>query len=249
VYSPLVILALLIGAPIVLAVLIRTIKADRERLRSVAEKVAEDKWWEEGLQESLESVLTKHHEALMARIRQTLRRDPYGNLLVAKALDELQYFFKTVVLRMLINLTSDDQAFLQNAFTAWVHKLDFEKIFAGSNQLPPRNNGLAYERRVASLLTDLGYSVSFTPESGDQGVDLIAHRQGRRIAVQCKDYQAPVGNDAVQQVFAGAAFYGAQSAFVIAPNGFTPAARRLAGSLGVLCGAHEELSNLLAKPA
>jgi restriction system protein len=96
-------------------------------------------------------------------------------------------------------------------------------------------------------LADLGYSVSFTPASGDQGVDLIANRQGRRIAIQCKDYKAPVGNDAAQQVFSGAAFYGAQIAFVIAPNGFTPAARRLASTLGVLCGAHEEIPGLLAK--
>lgn len=247
-YYPLFILALLICAPILLTVFIRTMKADKKLLeRATAEALAAHQRHQEQLHVKLAWLLTEQHDALMARIRQTLRRDPYGRLLLEKTSDELHYFFETVVLSKIPVLGPRDVAMLDEAFSNWVHNLDLEKIMAGSNKLPTRNNGLAYERRVASLLTNLGFSVSFTPESGDQGVDLIAHRRGRRIAIQCKDYQAPVGNDAVQQVFAGAAFYGAQAAYVIAPNGFTAAARQLAASLGVLCGAHEELPDLLTE--
>jgi restriction system protein len=77
--------------------------------------------------------------------------------------------------------------------------------------------------------------VSFTPASGDQGVDLLAEGGGQKLAIQCKDYQVPVGNDAVQQGLSGGAFYRAQRCIVVVPKGFTSSALQLAKSLGVVC--------------
>jgi restriction system protein len=54
----------------------------------------------------------------------------------------------------------------------------------------------------------LGFSVRKTKVTGDQGVDLIVEGEGRLIAVQAKGYTGSVGNKAVQEVYAGMAFYG-----------------------------------------
>jgi HJR/Mrr/RecB family endonuclease len=49
--------------------------------------------------------------------------------------------------------------------------------------------------------------------------------------------------------FAGAAFYGAAAAAVVAPNGYTTAAQQLAASLGVKCLHHDECETAFAPPA
>jgi restriction endonuclease len=60
-------------------------------------------------------------------------------------------------------------------------------------------------------------------------------RKGKElVAVQCKNYQRPVGNRPVQEVFAGNRHYGAKHAWVVAPAGFTKGAVQLARSTGVV---------------
>jgi len=78
----------------------------------------------------------------------------------------------------------------------------------------------------------LGYTVEKTPTTGDQGVDLIIAGKGRRIAVQCKGYKNRVGNAAVQEVYAGATFYGCQECAVITNSSFTSGAINLARTVG-----------------
>lgn len=57
---------------------------------------------------------------------------------------------------------------------------------------------------------------------GDQGADVIvSFGNGRVLAIQCKNYEAPIGNSAVQEIIASKAFYGATDLAIIAPNGFT----------------------------
>ena len=51
-----------------------------------------------------------------------------------------------------------------------------------------------------------GCSCEKTKASGDQGVDLIVQVRQRKIAIQCKLYSSPVGNEAVQQVVSGRLF-------------------------------------------
>jgi HJR/Mrr/RecB family endonuclease len=105
----------------------------------------------------------------------------------------------------------------------------------------PTNDGFAFQREIGAVLVQAGYNASFTPATGDQGVDLIAEAGGERIAIQCKDYTSAVGNDAVQQVFSGGAFYRTQRCVVVAPRGFTSSALQLANSLGVVCVGPSEL--------
>ncbi len=96
-------------------------------------------------------------------------------------------------------------------------------------------NGYCYEYKCAELLRKHGFSkVSVTKSSGDQGVDIIAYANGKKYAIQCKFYSSPVGNSAIQEVYAGAKFYNCDIAAVITNSTFTPAAVELADATGVL---------------
>ncbi len=89
--------------------------------------------------------------------------------------------------------------------------------------------GLEYEELCAKYLRNIGYSsIETTKKSGDQGVDIIAYKNGYKYAIQCKYYSAPVGNSAIQEVVAGASFYDCNKKMVITNNSFTPSARELA---------------------
>lgn len=104
--------------------------------------------------------------------------------------------------------------------------------------------GVDYEMFLLELLRAEGWIVSTTPATGDQGVDLLACRDGVRLAVQAKHYTSPVGNKAVQEVAAGAIHYAATHSAVVTGAGFTPAARSLAASTGVFLLHHDEIGRL-----
>lgn len=96
-----------------------------------------------------------------------------------------------------------------------------------------------FEAFLADVLETLGYDVEQTGQSGDQGVDLIAVKQGRRIAVQAKGYSGSVGNAAVQEAFAGMAHYQCHGCAVVTNSTFTSGAVSLAQSTRCLL-VHEE---------
>lgn len=95
--------------------------------------------------------------------------------------------------------------------------------------------GHDYEYLVARYLRNNGYTgVKVTKGSGDFGVDVIAHKRGKKYAVQCKYYTGSVGLSAVQEAVAGKAMYGCDSAMVVTNSTFTSAARDLAKANNVV---------------
>lgn len=107
-----------------------------------------------------------------------------------------------------------------------------------------QSDGIGFERYCHTLLLNIGWSSEFTKTSGDQGVDIVATKNGIKVAVQCKNYSAKVGNSAVQEVFAGKGFYEADYAAVLSPSGFTASAFQLAQKIGVILLDPESLSEL-----
>ena len=96
------------------------------------------------------------------------------------------------------------------------------------------------------LFEERGYSVEATGKAGDQGVDLIVAIGDLRIAVQAKGYPAStVGNDAVQQSFAGMAFYSCQRCAVVTNSRFTSSARELAVRVGCTLIDGSQIENLI----
>ena len=96
-------------------------------------------------------------------------------------------------------------------------------------------DGHQYEQKCAQYLREQGYTnVTVTRGSGDQGVDITAMKDGKKHAIQCKYYEGNVGNKAIQEVYAGAAFYNCSVAMVITNSFFTKSAKELAKKLKVI---------------
>jgi restriction system protein len=91
-------------------------------------------------------------------------------------------------------------------------------------------SGVEFEEFVAAQLRTVGWGVTHTATTGDYGVDLVAEKDGTRMAVQCKRQARAVGVAAVQQVVSGARQHGCNRAVVVTNQAFTKAARQLAAT-------------------
>lgn len=95
--------------------------------------------------------------------------------------------------------------------------------------------GEAFEQFCAYLLRRNGYKrIQVTPQSGDQGIDIIATKKGESYGFQCKRYTGFVGNKAVQEAWTGHNFYRLDQAAVLTNSEFSDAAIELAQELGVV---------------
>lgn len=95
--------------------------------------------------------------------------------------------------------------------------------------------GHDFENWCAEALRNSGFTnVTVTPGSGDQGVDVVAEKDGLKYAVQCKRYNSDLGNTPVQEVFTGARFYNCHVGVVMTNRNFTTGAKDAAAVTGVL---------------
>jgi len=108
-------------------------------------------------------------------------------------------------------------------------------------------SGVEFETYLANLLKTLGFEdIAGTPTSGDQGADLLARKDGRKIAIQAKRYKGSVGNGAVQEIVGALRFYKADEGWVITSGTFTPSARTLAQANSVRLVDGVELRKLVS---
>lgn len=89
-------------------------------------------------------------------------------------------------------------------------------------------DGLEFEKYVASLLKQRGYSHVRLTEKYDYGVDIIAHKDGIRWGIQVKRYSGLVKMAAVQQVVAGLRKYKCDRAMVVTNSTYSKQAKELA---------------------
>ena len=110
--------------------------------------------------------------------------------------------------------------------------------------------GHEFESYCADLLRKNGFvNVSVTPGSGDQGVDVIAEKEGVRYAVQCKCYSSALGNTPVQEVCAGKSMYNCHVGVVMTNNYFTAGAKQLAEKNGILLWDRDKLQQMIDSAA
>lgn len=109
-----------------------------------------------------------------------------------------------------------------------------------------RMDGHSFEHACSKILLANGFShVKVTQASGDYGIDILAERNGQPYAIQCKCYNSPVGNHAIEEAYAGAAYYDDRIPVVMTNQGFTNAALQMAGKLNVLLWGRNELQKML----
>ena len=107
-------------------------------------------------------------------------------------------------------------------------------------------NGHEFEYFCADLLRDNGYkNVSVTRGSGDQGVDVIAIKNGITYAVQCKNYASSLSNKPIQEVNAGKMYYKCDVGVVMTNSHFTSGAIDLARATGTLLWDKMELQKMM----
>ena len=107
--------------------------------------------------------------------------------------------------------------------------------------------GLEFEQLIAKMFFQMGYKTSVTKSSGDQGIDVVAEKNGVKYGIQCKCYSSSVGNSAIQEVAAGKKLYNLNKAIVITNNYFTKPAQELAKANDVILWDREILKEKLNK--
>lgn len=107
--------------------------------------------------------------------------------------------------------------------------------------------GHVFEHWCAALLKKIGYTdVQVTRGSGDQGVDVLAQKDGIKYAVQCKCYSSDLGNTPVQEVNAGKTIYHCHVGAVMTNRHFTKGAKEAADATGVLLWDRDWIINALS---
>lgn len=231
-------------------------QCERERL-AAAEEVRRFRESPEGVEllrqenEAIVKVLfdkvTAHKVVLVAKRRMLRRRDEYGLIDDKGWHRELLYFLERVVMPAIVPPSDatwpvseriaryhDDakmQEVLLDILDDFIDGLD---VVAGSSpRAPEQMEPSEFERFCADELTSAGWNVRVVGAKGDQGVDLVATKDGLVAVFQCKLYSQPVGNSAVQEVHAGRALYDAAIACVVTNATYTPSAQAAATHTGV----------------
>lgn len=107
-------------------------------------------------------------------------------------------------------------------------------------------DGHQFERFCADILKKNGFeNVEVTQGSGDHGADILAEKDDITYAVQCKRYDKPVGNDAVQQAAAGKGIYHKDIAVVMTNRYFTSQAVEEAEALCVKLWDRDKLTRMI----
>jgi hypothetical protein len=142
----------------------------------------------------------------------------------------------TELIRLQTDLARDEPAFVDAGAKLNALRHQYDALLAEFKTA--RNHFLSVEWRsmrgkpfevfLKDVFEYLGYDCRLTAKSGDQGVDLIAKKEGTKIAIQAKAYQNSVGNESVQQAVAGMRHYGCNQCAVITNSRFTPSAIELA---------------------
>jgi len=191
----------------------------------------------------------EYKEGLAKKRTQLITKDDYGDVDDSKWKAEIVKFFNKKIGSIpeeLALIDTEEQVISAEEIAKIINDVAIEaqkehvNLFTYSEEM----DGIEYEHFCASLLRDSGWDAVVSQASNDQGADIIAERDGVKVAIQCKKYSSPVGNKAVQEVSAGKLHYGTDHAVVVTNNTFTSSAKQLSNSARVYLLHHNELSNL-----
>ncbi len=107
-------------------------------------------------------------------------------------------------------------------------------------------SGLEFESYCCDLLQKAGYVATVTKASQDSGGDIIANKDNESYIIQCKNYSEPVGNKAIQEVYAAKGIYNCNNAIVMTNSDFTAQARKEATILKIILWDRMYLKTLIS---
>lgn len=204
--------------------------------------------------------LLKYMDTLERKKSQMTYTDDYGRVRDEAWRNELRYVVRNLLLPIDTSLLGElEPEYLQSqayrilsnvrdkeTVEGWVDFIDV--MVAGHDEVVSSFDecmtGHEYEFYVAGLLENLGWDAKVTQGSGDHGADIIAEKNGVRVAVQCKLFSSPVGNGSVQEAFSAKSFYDCDKACVVTNSSFTPSAKKSAAKLGIPLLHHNQLETM-----
>jgi len=194
---------------------------------------------------SLERITFKYINELATEKMKTIKKDPYGNIINDQWYEKGIPYFINNVLKKEINIPNK----YYNETVSLIDKISNAGIENLKNQYEYDSNysGVEYEMFCSSILEKNGWKTFVTKGSGDQGVDIIAEKNGIKVVIQCKKYLSNVGNKSVQEIYAGKKHYHANYAAVVTNSQFTKSAVELASTNDVLLLHHNDLIKLEKK--
>lgn len=189
--------------------------------------------------DAIEDAVAEHLETLARRRLNLVTRDHYGVLTDGGWDKEIDHFLDNVVgptlgpeARRQLNgrprASGHWRRLIEEPVLARARIID--RQLSLTEDLSPQEFERWCERRLAKA----GWHTTATGAAGDQGADVLAEKDGVVAVLQCKLYGQPVGNKAVQEAFSAQRHYRADVAAVVTNAAYTPSARALAASTGVL---------------
>ena len=207
---------------------------EQERLREFEKK----------LNLLITSLIDTHIRALIVKVKQSITQDAYGIKNFDKWYKECDYFIDNV-----LSKNGEINKYLEDPLTNKSKRIDIYGLIAerikdyNDSVIKPSNDPLSidedeldpleFENYCVDILNNNGWKARTTKGSGDQGIDIVAFYGNTKAVFQCKKYSKPVGNAAVQEIFAGKAHEQANVAAVVSNAAFTPAAKHLASTTDV----------------
>ncbi|MCK4861486.1 MAG: restriction endonuclease [Rhodobacteraceae bacterium] len=174
--------------------------------------------------ERLLSEVEQHRAAITRNIVRAVKKNDYKRVTEDRSSEAITEFLYSISLdQTAFTLTEAEELVRDHIDTTAT--IDNEKGFDPS-AIPI--DGHEFERWVAVSLEMFGWQAEVTSASGDQGIDVIASKNGTKVGIQCKLYSSPVGNKAVQEAIAGKRYHGVNYVAVLSNAQFTQSAQDLA---------------------
>lgn len=192
---------------------------------------------QESIRNNIRLIVRRHAPDLAVKRQQLVIKLNYDLLDYSRWIKEMDFFIVHIILPNVSGKFTYPE--LRDIINEEVAKIPLKTPGYSSSMDP-----LEYEVLVSNKLTSFGWNARTTRATGDQGIDVIAEKAGKKVVLQCKLYTSPVGNKAVQEIISGKIFEQADFAAVVTNSTFTASAKQLAGSSGVFLLHHEELSKL-----
>ena len=157
--------------------------------------------------------------------------------------------------KMILRFRSQALPNLRLLLGRFEHKFDSKTMALGKQErlsdipkigdLRDVRSGGEFEEYLTTLFQALGYHAENTKISGDQGVDVLVSKNGKRYGIQAKYYSQPVGNFAVQEILAGREYFKLSKGIVVTNATYTASAKDLAEKTQIRLIDGDELQQII----
>tara|TARA_B100001250_G_C19796760_1_gene789083 strand:+ start:1549 stop:2472 length:924 start_codon:yes stop_codon:yes gene_type:complete len=220
-------------------------RISREAEKNRKKKEAEIKKYRREIKISIKKTVDRNISEIARAHRTLIKKNSFGKRDDQKFREELwefmqdqkeiQEFFSDENLDLFIEIYNET---IIDHIEKRIHSLNLTSDY--SEEMDP----FEYESYCANQFIKNGWDASATQGTSDQGVDVIAKKDGIVLVAQCKKYSKPVGNKAVQEIVAGIKFYNANRGLVITNSSFTESAKKLASANDIKLLHHTEIKDI-----